>query len=87
MTALPGWIDFMKVAHDHKPPSEFPRPGGLVTVKIDVRTGKLPAEGDDAVVEEVFLAGTEPTEIGQAPEPSTSSDAGSADGARMDRLP
>ena len=62
-TALPAWIDFMKVAHDKKPVSDFPRPAGIVTVKIDKRTGKLPAEGDEDVMDEVFLAGTEPTEV------------------------
>lgn len=62
-TALPAWIDFMKVAHDKKPVSDFPRPPGIVTVKIDKRTGKLPPEGDDDVMDEVFLAGTEPTEV------------------------
>ena len=64
-TALPAWISFMKVAHEGKPPSEFPRPAGVVTVRIDKQTGKLPAEGNDAnTMDEVFLAGTEPTESG-----------------------
>ena len=31
-TALPAWVEFMKVAHEHKPPSEFPRPAGVVAV-------------------------------------------------------
>jgi penicillin-binding protein 1A len=63
-TALPSWVEFMKVAHEHKPPSEFPRPAGVVAVTIDKKTGRLPYEGDPDTMEEVFLAGTEPTDIG-----------------------
>lgn len=74
--ALPAWIDFMKVATEHKPPSEFPRPAGVVTVKIDKRTGKLPPDGDDDTMDEVFLAGTEPTDVAEIP-----TDAGVAEGA------
>jgi penicillin-binding protein 1A len=62
--ALPVWLSFMKVAHDKKPASEFPRPPGIVTVKIDKQTGKLPYPDDPDTMDEVFLAGTEPTEVG-----------------------
>ncbi|HWL87053.1 MAG TPA: penicillin-binding transpeptidase domain-containing protein, partial [Polyangiaceae bacterium] len=65
-TALPAWISFMKVAHESKPPTEFPRPAGVVTVRIDKQTGKLPLENDTDTMDEVFLAGTEPTESGPA---------------------
>ena len=78
-TALPAWIDFMKAAHATKPVSDFPRPAGIVTVKIDKRTGKLPSEGDEDVMDEVFLAGTEPTEVAPLllpPLPDPFSDAG-----------
>ena len=74
--ALPAWIDFMRAAHEKKPPSDFPRPGGVTTVSIDTRTGKLPYEGDTAVMDEVFLSGTEPTDTSDtdagAPAPGTS---------------
>ncbi len=79
-TALPAWIDFMKVAHDKKPPSDFPRPAGVVTVKIDKKTGKLPPDGDDDVMDEVFLAGTEPTEVVELPT-NPYDDAGAGDAA------
>jgi len=78
-TALPAWIDFMKVAHATKPVSDFPRPAGIVTIKIDKRTGKLPSEGDEDVMDEVFLAGTEPTEVAPVllpPLPDPFTDAG-----------
>lgn len=67
-TALPGWIQLMKDAHAGRPASEFPRPPGLVTVRIDKRTGALPFPDDPDVVDEVFLAGTEPTDIAVPPE-------------------
>ncbi len=63
-TALPAWVEFMRVAHEHKPPSEFPRPPGVVSVTIDKKTGKLPYVDDPDTMDEVFLAGTEPTEVG-----------------------
>ena len=65
MTALPAWVEFMKAAHEHKPPSEFPRPPGVVSVTIDKKTGKLPYQDDPDTMDEVFLAGTEPTEVGE----------------------
>jgi penicillin-binding protein 1A len=55
----------MKAAHEHKPPSEFPRPAGVVTITIDKHTGKLAYPDDPDAVDEVFLAGTEPTEVSE----------------------
>jgi penicillin-binding protein 1A len=63
VTALPAWVSFMKVADEHKPASEFPRPPGVVTVEIDAKSGKLPYAGDMETLNDVFLAGTEPTEV------------------------
>ena len=60
--ALPIWIEFMKAAHDKKPPAEFARPGGLVTAQIDPKTGKLAGPDTENPMEEVFLADTEPTQ-------------------------
>ncbi|MGZ3452628.1 MAG: penicillin-binding protein 1A [Polyangiales bacterium] len=66
-TALPAWVSFMKVATNGKPRAEFPRPGGVVTVKIDPRTGKLPYEGQEDAIDEVFLVGTEPKDVAELP--------------------
>ena len=71
--ALPAWMDFMKLALEHKPPADFPRPAGVVTVRIDRHTGKLPPDEDPDTMDEVFLAGTEPTDVG------TVDDAGTGD--------
>jgi penicillin-binding protein 1A len=83
--ALPAWISFMKAAHQHKPPSEFPRPAGVVTAKIDTRTGKLPFDGDLETMDEVFLAGTEPTEVGAEVKPVAATHGG--DGGALEPLP
>ncbi len=69
LTALPAWISFMKVATEGKPRVDFPRPPGTATVTIDQRTGELPYPDDPDVLDEVFLAGTEPTAIAQPPPP------------------
>jgi penicillin-binding protein 1A len=76
-TALPAWMDFMRAAHEHKPASEFPRPSGVNVVNIDTHSGLLPFEGDTETMDEVFLTGTEPTQVaGSAAAPVTGEDAG-----------
>ena len=67
VTALPAWMSFMKIAHEGKPRADFPRPPGVVTVAIDARTGDLPYADDPDVVDDVFLAGTEPTATAEPP--------------------
>jgi penicillin-binding protein 1A len=73
--ALPAWIDFMKLAHEHKPAADFPRPAGVVTVRIDRKTGKLPPDEDTDTMDEVFLAGTEPTDVANDAEDAGTLDA------------
>jgi len=77
VTALPAWIAVMDAAHKGKPRAEFARPPGVNTVAIDPKSGKLKAEGSDGdTIDEVFLAGTEPTE--SAEPPSSTADAASS---------
>ena len=76
VTALPAWMSFMKVAHEGRPRADFPRPPGVTTVTIDQRTGALPYPDDPDVLDEVFLAGTEPTATAEPPPPG---DAGAPD--------
>lgn len=66
-TALPAWIAFMRAAHEGKPRVDFPRPPGVTSVAIDGRTGALAYPDDPDVMDEVFLAGTEPTETAEPP--------------------
>jgi penicillin-binding protein 1A len=56
----------MKAAHENKPRAEFPRPQGVVTVSIDPKTGKR-AASEEGAIDEVFLEGTEPTEVAEPP--------------------
>jgi penicillin-binding protein 1A len=61
--ALPAFIDFMRDAHKKRPPADFPVPGGVVRVSIDPATGLRAYPEQPDALEEVFLAGTEPTEV------------------------
>jgi penicillin-binding protein 1A len=76
VTALPAWLELMKTAHEGKPRTDFARPPGVSTVAIDARTGDLPYPDDGDVIDEVFLAGTEPT---QTADPARTIDAGAGD--------
>jgi penicillin-binding protein 1A len=61
-SALPAWVSFMKAAHEKRPPTEFPRPLGIVIARIDPATGLRAYEGEVDAMDEMFLAGTEPFE-------------------------
>ncbi|HMI88776.1 MAG TPA: PBP1A family penicillin-binding protein [Polyangiaceae bacterium] len=61
--ALPAWIAFMRDAHEKRPATEFPRPAGLVALRIDPKTGLLAYDGEDDAIEELFLQGTEPQTV------------------------
>ncbi|HKQ68562.1 MAG TPA: PBP1A family penicillin-binding protein [Polyangiaceae bacterium] len=71
--ALPAWIAFMRGAHEKRPATEFPRPAGIVTVRIDPKTGLRAYEGEEDAIDEVFLEGTEPQAV-------STPDAGAPDG-------
>ncbi len=60
--ALPAWIEFMRGAHQGKSATEFPRPDGIVEVRIDKSSGLLARDTDTNTLLEVFATGTEPTE-------------------------
>jgi len=50
-TALPIWIDYMKVALDGMPSTTMPRPNGIVNVRINPETGKRARPGEEGVFE------------------------------------
>ncbi len=58
------WRAVMSRIHEDLPYADFETPGGLVTVPVCSRSGKLPIPGlcDGHVVNEVFEEGTQPTE-------------------------
>lgn len=61
-TALPLWIEFMRIALEGTPPAAMPMPEGMVNVRINKRTG-CPASATDAIEDvmfEKFRVGHEP---------------------------
>lgn len=52
--ALPIWIDFMRGALKNEPEAVMPQPPGIVTVRIDPRTGLLAYPGQRNAHYEVF---------------------------------
>lgn len=60
-TAAPIWLNYMEVALENRPKTDFYNPPGLTYVQIDPETGKLATERTARPVFEVFREGTEPT--------------------------
>ena len=59
--ALPIWVDLLgRLGIDGSEP--FEPPAGIVEVEVDASSGGLATSGCPEVVNEVFVAGTEPTE-------------------------
>lgn len=52
--ALPIWIEFMRHALKNIPDSQRPQPDGLVTIKIDPKTGLKAMPGDPNAIFEIF---------------------------------
>lgn len=68
-TAVPAWLEVMQVAHEGRPPREFPVPEGVEFAAIDPSSGLLAPLGaaPDEVEETAFVQGTAPTERALAP--------------------
>jgi penicillin-binding protein 1A len=61
-TALPMWMDYMRVALKERPERVFPQPPGVVSLRIDPDTGlRAPPEQPDAAFE-FFLEENQPTQ-------------------------
>jgi penicillin-binding protein 1A len=61
--ALPAFVDFMREAHKKRPPADFPVPTGVTRVMIDPASGLRAYPDQKDALEEVFVSGTEPTEV------------------------
>lgn len=60
--AAPAWTAFMREVYRRRPaPSDWPRPAGIVVRRIDPATGLLAGPGCAGAVDEIFIAGTDPT--------------------------
>jgi penicillin-binding protein 1A len=66
-TALPAFVDVMKAIGPKN--RAFSRPPEVGSARIDLATGMLAADGapDKSTLMEVFIAGTEPTEVAPLP--------------------
>lgn len=60
--AGPVWHRFMEEALEDVPPQDFVRPPGVVTAPVCTLSGSAPSEVCPTRGEEVFVAGTEPTD-------------------------
>ena len=60
-SALPIWLEYMKMAHEGLPARGFPVPDGINFVNIDNKTGQLAGPQSKEVVRQAFREGTEPT--------------------------
>lgn len=60
-SALPIWVDYMKVAHENLPQMTFPVPEGIVFANIDSETGELASSASKNIARQAYLEGTEPT--------------------------
>ncbi len=67
-TALPLWVEAMKIAMEGRKASDFTFPETLVRRSIDPKTGLLAYEGQADAIEEIFIEGTEPTETAPSPD-------------------
>jgi penicillin-binding protein 1A len=67
-TALPIWLEYMKVAHKNLPVLDFPKPENIVFANIDNKTGKLASSTSTKIVHQAFLRGTEPKTLNDSSE-------------------
>lgn len=68
VTALPIWIGFMKAAGAGRPAVDFPRPPGVISVRIDPASGLLALPDQADGIDEEYLDGTAPTELAKPAE-------------------
>lgn len=66
-TALPIWIDYMKVALDGAPSAFMPRPNGIVNIRINPETGKRARPGEEGTFE-IFKEEDAPAPLSQEDE-------------------
>ncbi len=67
MAAAPIWLYFMEKAVQQFPVESFPVPEGVISVRIDPKTGLLAKPGASDAVNEVFLSGSAPADYSTNP--------------------
>lgn len=66
-SALPTWVKFMSVALDNRPEVFLPEPPGIITVRVNNKTGLLVGFDEPTGELELFYEGTEPSFTSPAP--------------------
>ena len=61
--ALPIWIDYMKIALKNRPEALQKQPEGIVSVKIDPKTGLLAKPGQTDAIFELFRTELAPSQV------------------------
>jgi penicillin-binding protein 1A len=69
--ALPIWIDYMRVALKGTPEANLPRPPGIVTVRINAKTGQATDADDKNAIFEIFRSDNAP-QFSQSATPASS---------------
>ncbi len=67
--ALPVWLEYMQTALKDKQEKRLPQPEGLVTLKINPKTGKLARQGDTNAIFEIFRKEHAPKTISEEETP------------------
>lgn len=63
VSALPIWIDYMKVALENVPDTIRPQPNGIVTIRVNADTGERARLSDPNGIYELFLEENAPAEL------------------------
>ncbi len=63
ISALPIWIDYMKVALEDVPDTIRPQPNGIVTIRVNAETGERARLSDPNGIYELFLEENAPAEL------------------------
>ena len=66
--ALPIWLEYMQTALKDKPELKLPQPEGLLTLKINTKTGKPALQSDENTIFEIFRKELAPTSYGEEDE-------------------
>lgn len=62
-SAVPMWADFMQQALQGQPEADVPVPAGIVTLRIDKKTGLLAPANSQNAISEIFDKNAVPTEL------------------------
>ena len=86
-TALPIWVNYMRVALKDMPDSPIKQPNGLVSIRIDPKTGNRAYPGQTDAIFETFRQENVPQQMEQPPAIQDSYDTGTTNNNEADITP